>query len=194
MTYNPNIPQAADIISQSQAQLQTNFAQADLIFDVDHVTFDNATAADRGKHRKSTYIEQTVDPVTAGNELVLYSKDASGRTELFYRRETNGQVGELTIFKAWGVFNGSTAVIGDSFNIASVVRNAQGNYTVNFTVPMINANYAVLVSTQMTGAFNVGGIIGVDNRLVGSFNIFIRALTGAFGTDLNPVSFLVLQN
>lgn len=91
MTFNPNIPGPNDIISQSQAQIQTNFSQADSIFDVNHVTFDDSSAADRGKHRRSTYIEVT-DPVTAANEIAVYAKDVSGSTRMFLRQENNGTV------------------------------------------------------------------------------------------------------
>ena len=46
--------------------------------------------------------------------------------------------------RAWGNINGAGgAVIRDSGNVASVVRNALGDYYVNFSVPMPHANYAV---------------------------------------------------
>lgn len=195
MTYNPGIPRETDIPSQSQGQMLTNFQQLNEIFDEDHVPFDDATSANRGKHDKSTYIELSADPTTIANEVAFYSKEASsGKTEVFYRRELDGPVGQLTIFKAWGVFQGSPVVIGDSFNIGSIVRNAAGNYTVNFTTSLVNANYSVLSTCQMTSSFTVGGIVGVDNRSVGSFNILVKSLTAATGTDLNPISFLVVQN
>lgn len=95
MSYNPAIPQPNDLISASQAQIQTNFSQADTIFDIDHFTFDNATTANRGKHRKSTYVEVT-DPTTAANELALYSKDLAGATTLYLRQESNGNVVQMT--------------------------------------------------------------------------------------------------
>lgn len=92
MTYNPNIPQATDIISQSQGQILTNFNQANTIFDVDHITFDAVAAANRGKHDKSTYVELAADPVTVFNEVAVYSKDLAGFTRLFLRQENNGTV------------------------------------------------------------------------------------------------------
>jgi hypothetical protein len=47
------------------------------------------------------------------------------------------------IAKAWVNFVGSTAVINGSFNVSSVTRNATGDYTINFTTAMTNANYAI---------------------------------------------------
>lgn len=194
MSFNPNIPQSTDIPSQSQGEILTNFQQLNTVFDIDHVPFNDATVADRGKHDQSTYIELAVDPTTAVDEVAVYSKDQGGVAELFYRRESNGAVGQLTIFKAWASFTGSPVAIQDSFNISGIVRNAAGNWTVSFTNNLPNANYAVLVTPQMTSAFSTGGIPGVNNRQVGSFDLFVRALTGNVGTDLDPISFLVIQN
>lgn len=46
--------------------------------------------------------------------------------------------------KAWVNFDGvTTTTIRGSFNVSSVTRNSTGNYTINFTTAMVNANYAV---------------------------------------------------
>jgi hypothetical protein len=37
----------------------------------------------------------------------------------------------------------SVVTINDSFNVASVARNATGDYTINWITPFANANYAV---------------------------------------------------
>ena len=49
------------------------------------------------------------------------------------------------IGKAWANFNPSsgTVVLNNSFNVSSVTRNATGDYTVNFTTAMPNANYVM---------------------------------------------------
>lgn len=86
MTYNPAIPQPNDILSQSQAQIQTNFAQADTIFDVNHITFDNASVASRGKHRRVDLI-RVAAPGSIAAEAVVYQKLASGSSNLFMQRD-----------------------------------------------------------------------------------------------------------
>jgi len=57
----------------------------------------------------------------------------------------NGMTG---ICKAWVRFqggNGNTAgVILDSFNTSSITVNGTGDYTVNFTTAMANANYCAV--------------------------------------------------
>ena len=46
--------------------------------------------------------------------------------------------------RAWANFDGSTGpTIRASGNVSSVVRNATGNYTVNFTTAMPDTNYAL---------------------------------------------------
>ena len=50
--------------------------------------------------------------------------------------------------KAWVNFNGSgTVAIRRAFNVASITDNSTGDYTVNFTNAMPDANYAVVFTT-----------------------------------------------
>ena len=54
----------------------------------------------------------------------------------------NGMTG---IAKAWVNFNGTgTVAIRSSFNVSSITDNGTGDYTINFTTAMPNANYAVI--------------------------------------------------
>jgi hypothetical protein len=64
------------------------------------------------------------------------------------------QVG--TLCRAWVRFTGSTAVIGASFNVTSVTRNGTGDYTVNFTNAMPDANY--VVTSNSWGAASQNGV------------------------------------
>jgi hypothetical protein len=46
--------------------------------------------------------------------------------------------------KAWVNFNGTgTVAINNSFNVSSITDNGTGDYTVNFTTAMTDANYVV---------------------------------------------------
>jgi hypothetical protein len=69
-----------------------------------------------------------------------------------------------TLCRAWVLFNG-TYVSGDNtfrlgsgihaaFNVTSVTDNGIGNYTVNFTNAMPNANYAGFVEASVAGVVN----------------------------------------
>lgn len=119
MTYNPNIPQATDFISQSQAQIQTNFSQADTAFGIDHTAFSVAT--DQGKHKKVTLVEQTTDPAADASGPLVYSRlvkypvpgPSTDRTEELIRMDVadGSTVVALTSF-----FNAPiTAANGSSF-------------------------------------------------------------------------------
>ncbi len=112
MTYIPDIPQSGDIPSQSQGEILTNFQQLNTVFDVDHVPFNDTTAANRGKHDQSTYIELAADPTTAANEVAVYSKDDGGNARLFMRQESNGTVIQLSGANPTSAISGSTFLPG----------------------------------------------------------------------------------
>ena len=60
----------------------------------------------------------------------------------------NGMTG---IAKAWVNFNGNSGaspVIRNSFNVSSTTRNSTGDYTINFTTAMPNANYVAAAMTN----------------------------------------------
>jgi hypothetical protein len=51
--------------------------------------------------------------------------------------------------KAWVNFNGTgTVAIRASYNVSSITDNGTGNYTVNFTTAMVDANYCVAATTS----------------------------------------------
>lgn len=54
--------------------------------------------------------------------------------------------------KAWVNFNGTgTVAIADNLNVASLIDNATGDYTMSFSTNMGNANYAVASHTGGAG-------------------------------------------
>ncbi len=115
MTYNPSIPAADDLISESQGQLLTNFTQLNTVFDIDHVAFNDGTAANRGKHNQVTIIQGASDPTTLANENALYSKDDGG-SQLFFRKESDGTVIQMTADDPVSATRGSSFLPGTSVN------------------------------------------------------------------------------
>jgi hypothetical protein len=58
--------------------------------------------------------------------------------------------------RAWVNFDGvTTATIRASGNVSSVTRNSTGNYTVNFTTAMPDANYAIAIQCGSIGAIRL---------------------------------------
>jgi len=73
-------------------------------------------------------------------------KSASTNTPPTFQDSAGTQVG--TLCRAWVNFNGvTTATIRASFNVSSVTRNSAGDYTVNFTNSISDANYASVFGT-----------------------------------------------
>jgi len=98
---------------------------------------------------------------------------------------TGTQVG--TLCRAWVNFNGTVATpstIRASFNVASITKNATGNYTVNFTNAMPDANYAVKGTCNgAPGATsNSAGIYSTNNNGTGA-NITTTACQVYTGND-----------
>jgi len=63
--------------------------------------------------------------------------------------------------KAWLCYNGVSQTILGSSNVSSVTYNGAGDYTVNFTTAMANANYSAVLGTtayNSAGNDNRGGI------------------------------------
>jgi hypothetical protein len=81
------------------------------------------------------------------------------------------QNGMSGVAKAWVNFNGNpTIAIRSSFNVSSMTRNALGDYTVNFTTALTNANYSCVTScTQASTAIDLPGFfLGV--KVTGNMN------------------------
>ena len=112
MTYNPNIPQADDLISESQGQILDNFTQLNEVFGKDHVKYDDATVADRGRHKQSTYTELSADPATLVNENAIYTKDVNAISQLFLRKQSSGTVIQMSAEDPIRAQNGTSFLPG----------------------------------------------------------------------------------
>ena len=146
MTFNAAIPQSTDLISQSQAQILTNFSQSNTAFGIDHTAFD--VVSNQGKHKKSTYVEQGSDPATLANEMAVYSKDLSAVTTLYLRKESNGTVIQMSGVDPIDAASGCTFLPG-GFLIQ------WGTYTLaapNSTTPVAFAtSFSTVYSLTITG-------------------------------------------
>jgi hypothetical protein len=64
--------------------------------------------------------------------------------------------------KAWVNFNGTgTVAIRQSYNVSSITDNGTGDYTVNFTTAMIDANYCFTLGAEIVaGTGNSKAVMG----------------------------------
>ena len=116
MSYNNNIPLANDFLSVSQPQIRTNFAQLDIIAQVNHFEL---TSVNKGKHRYvSMPEEQGATPATSPDEMVLFTKNltTANEPELCIAREDNKGFFPLTRYPV--VAAGSFVTIGGLGNVA----------------------------------------------------------------------------
>jgi hypothetical protein len=61
--------------------------------------------------------------------------------------------------RAWVNFNGTgTVAIRASGNVSSITDNGAGNYTVNFTNSMVDANYSAIADTNGNGHINTSWV------------------------------------
>ena len=155
---------AAEAAASASAIDPDNFATA--------TQGDNAdTAFGWGNHASANYAADSAVVKLTGNQTIAGVKtfssspvvpDAttSGQALAFGQVSTANAApvktalnasGNAPIFacRAWVNFNGTGAVaIRGSGNVSSITDNGTGDYTVNFTTAMPDANYAVIGSTQ----------------------------------------------
>jgi hypothetical protein len=118
----------------------------------------------------------TVDTDVLAANAVTYAK--IGTTE-------QGQ-----LCKAWVNFNGTgTVAIRASYNVSSITDNGTGDYTVNFTTAMPDANYAFspaqLTSSSASSAYGFTTISTTAFRM--------RTVTGGTVDDFSQVSLCVFR-
>lgn len=70
---------------------------------------------------------------TSANAVTVTGENGSTQTSL-----------QQGLAKAWANYNGTgTVAIRDNLNVGSITDNGTGNYTINFTSNMANANFSV---------------------------------------------------
>lgn len=95
--------------------------------------------------------------------------------------------------RAWAQFDGSYAVaINGSGNIASIVRNSTGNYTVTFSADLPTADYAVSGTAGTPGDGTRDGVLQVYSRSLSSVSFRVNDPTNNDLRDYPDVSLIVV--
>jgi hypothetical protein len=99
---------------------------------------------------------------------------------------------EQYLAKAWVNFNGTgTVAIKASGNVSSITDNGVGDYTINFTNAMVDANYAVALNNVAKASNDVYGIFlvaGTNYVPVLKSTTKLRTYCGAaYGTGMLDV-------
>ena len=96
--------------------------------------------------------------------------------------------------KAWVNFNGTgTVAIRASYNVSSITDNGTGDYTVNFTNALPDANYAFTVGQQFTtstGATDIGPLQaqGSTPQTTTSLRIALKSSSGLYDATIACVA------
>ena len=94
-----------------------------------------------------------------------------------------------TLVKAWINFNGEGVIaIRDSFNVAGITDVAKGEYTVNFSTPMANVNFAAIVNS---GSDDLGLLAGTRNYTLTSVEIHTHFTNTSGARDSETVTMCV---
>jgi hypothetical protein len=160
MVYKRNIPVVEQDMADSVADLNENFTQLASVFDANHYTFDDSSAANRGNHRQVTYVEQSSAEVDAIeppiDSIAMYCKDSSGNPELFAKVNDGTLTQEFQVTKNAEMFMGlrpfaavnfdvSGAIQGSDLGVASVTRNPAGRgndvYRITFDSAQTDNDY-----------------------------------------------------
>ena len=97
------------------------------------------------------------------------------------------------VAKAWGNYNATTATINGSFNVSSITVNGTGDYTINFTTALANANYSIVGTA---GAYltsdnpRVFGTLGGGTYTTTACRVIV-VLTSGGGNTRDVVNFVV---
>ncbi len=136
----------------------------------------STTARSSLAYRVVGYVEST--QATAGTWATAPStiQGAGGMATIPVVMNAQG-LAPMFACRAWVNFNGTgTVAIRASGNVSSITDNGTGDYTVNFTTAMPDANYSANVTTRRTAAS--GGQNTLTTLLAASCQIF----TGGSGT------------
>jgi len=83
-------------------------------------------------------------------------QDASGGNSSTAEQIAQGRA------KSWVQFDGrNTPSITDSFNVSSITDNGTGDYDVNFSTNMSNANYSVVTGANFLDADSAGRVFAI---------------------------------
>ncbi len=87
----------------------------------------------------------------------------------------------LYMCRAWVNFNGTgTVAINASGNVSSITDNGTGDYTVNFTTAMVDANYSFITKDSLNNLGYISSLLAGSARFITTNGAFAK-------TDSAPI-------
>lgn len=178
LTYNPSLNRIYSNLQGNVIGNVTGSITGNVTGNVDGDVTGNLTGNTNGVHTgNASGTSLTYTTVNATNLNVSGTAIAT-----YVDNRVNQNAG---VASAWCTFNGVGSVsITNDFNIASITDNGIGDYTLNFSTAMTDANYAVSITTN-----SVAGV----NQIVSATTTALRIKTlqfdgdNFFATDLSKI-------
>ena len=125
-------------------------------------------------------------------QVTIAAPAVAGTTTLTLPATTGTMLNDATVgvCRAWVNFNGTgTVAIRASFNVSSITDNGTGDYTVNFTTAMTDANYSPVITGGTSAGADSFGFYGHHTTSTGSYRArFNNTGGGAFDFNLASVA------
>lgn len=165
MAYTLNIPQASDLISDSQVKIRDNFNQANTSFGIDHYAFADTTG-NNGFHNRVTQpsIVGGVHPVTTTNPIIYAIQDGAGLGVLQYSRgpvytDANGDppyspcaTPITSIMSPSAPFNFSSGVTYNIVDFTGVTQYVGTLYVMNYAKAASGTKFAIFDFMNVSGS------------------------------------------
>lgn len=132
-----------------------------------------------------------------GDDHTQYHNDDRGDARYYTQAQVDAAISAAVAavgspISAFAHFDGTGVItIKLSDNIASITDNSTGIYTLNFDEAMDHANYLVLVSKGVGGAFVVGAANDHTAQTVNSCKVTCRDTSGTY-TDITNISVIIV--
>ena len=184
-TFDNTIPASSHNPSNDQPLMLSNNVSTAAIIAVDHVGFNSSSG---GTHLQTTYSSKNTPAAQTDPQSVQYTASgvASSVANLAYVNQ-NGTFTQCV--RAWGAFTSGAINNSQSMNVASIVTNGTGDYTVTLTTNAVaSANFAVVMgSAQYSNVQNFG------YSITGTGIIRFRFLSNLSAVNPGAWSFIALQ-
>lgn len=203
-----NIPNASDLLSDSQVDIKENFGYLATTLGQDHqIAFgDTDTASGEGYHKVIHYVKQGANPAAIASVLQMYSKDytpnftgATPDTQLFTRTGAGG-ISQLTgndantdgwcwlggILLQWGRKTG----LSGSWPTTAQTLTFKDRGPSNHGIPFPNNCFAVVTSfigptSSSTGDISINSISTLN---------FVWQFSGSSGASFNGFYWVAIGN
>jgi hypothetical protein len=206
MSQYKDIPQPSDQRNVSQGDILTNYRYLSTpinvaagvppgIIPVDHqASGDNVANPSDGFHLQTSYINRTA-PSSLVNAVngqssngIAYSPTSTvGSQYRFYNGTRNYPLTTLYGVVKFSISGSTCTIVGNAYNVSSVTYNLVGQYTINFTQNLPNANYLPFICCDSTTPNTSSSPVGNSRTLmVGSFRVIV--FDASTGSRVDPAS------